>query len=175
MIQELYPHRKYIGFEELYMMYPYKKRRENIGYNTVEKPYVSKKDHTECEYSLDYVQWKDIMDVYFQLFADALFEGRKLTLPARLGEMSLCKYKSGKFTKPNYHETHKRFGIQKGLEKQKYMYFSAFETNGYRLLIEWKKGYFANRFVWIFRLSRQNWMDRVNSLQSQDILNFNNI
>lgn len=152
--------KKRIGLEELYLMYPHK------VYGVTSRPYVSKKEHTDNEYSLTYGEWKEILQEYFGEFLDDLFTGLPMELPYNLGVLRIKKYKrkaSLSFAKSiqKYGHSHR--------DNHQWVYEKLPMTEGYGLLVDWKKGNRRATELYRFQIAKCEFLKRCSNV---DFFNF---
>lgn len=86
----------YIGIKDLFKHYKYPCWDfDLLDKGIVPVPYVAKEkvicDH---EYSLEYSEWKDIVDTLVHYLTSYLFSGKPLILPESLGTILIEKFKS---------------------------------------------------------------------------------
>lgn len=90
--------RDWIGKQQLYLGYRYKKRRIYInpktGKKQVPQPYIKAEDCSDHAYALDYKEWSEVLDAYFKCMTIRLIEGEVFVIPKDLGELIMLKQKS---------------------------------------------------------------------------------
>ena len=142
--------KKRVGLKELYMMYAHKKQ---VGES---KPYVPVKERTDDEYSVTFDEWKEILYKHFGEILDTLFEGLPVELPYKLGVLRLKKYKRSKvsFAKSikKYGHTHR--------ENRVWVTDKMAMSEGYGLLVDWKKGNHRATDLYKFNIAKKEFLDR---------------
>lgn len=152
--------KKRIGLEELYLHYPHK---IYIGKG---KPYVSKKEHTNNEYSLTYAEWKAILQEYFVEFLDELFTGLPMELPYNLGVLRIKKYR--RRISQSFAKSIQRYG-HSHRDKKMWVYEKLPMSDGYGLLIDWKKGNRRATELYRFQIAKSEFLKRCSKV---DFFNF---
>jgi hypothetical protein len=152
--------KKRIGLEELYLYYPHK------VCNITTRPYVPKKEHTENEYSLSYPEWKAILQEYFGEFLNELFTGLPVELPYNLGVLRIKKYRR-RITQ-SFAKSIQRFG-HSHRENKTWVYEKLPMTDGYGLLVDWKKGNRRATELYRFKIAKSEFLKRCSNV---DFFNF---
>ena len=87
---------KSITLIDLFFGYPFKKNVQTAD-NVVPIPYVKKEDIIYNEYTMDYVQWKNIITRYLELVSKTLSEGNTFKMPYRMGMLETRRFKTKRF------------------------------------------------------------------------------
>jgi hypothetical protein len=143
--------KKRIGLEELYLMYPHK------VHGVTTRPYVTKKEHTDNKYSLSYPEWKSILEEYFVEFLDELFVGLPVELPYNLGVLRVKKFK--RRIKQSIPKSISKYGVSHK-EKGLWVYEKLPMTDGYGLLVDWKKGNRRATELYKFSVAKKEFLKR---------------
>ena len=117
-----------IRITELFKYYPYKKRHKK---NITRPPITGWEFNEDHDLSLNYSQWKILIEIYLKLLGDFLLSGHPVKLPYGMGILQLYKYK--------YPETTIRpdFGHYK--KTGEWRPFKNNHSNGYGPIIKWHR------------------------------------
>lgn len=129
----------YIGLREMFKDYPYPCWDfDLLDKGIVPVPYVPK-ERVICnhEYSLEYKEWKEIVDTLVDYLSKYLFTGKKLYLPHRLGVLYIEKFKARNRKLVDY-------AIWRKTGEVKFRNFP--ETQYYSPALRWDKFVSASRF-----------------------------
>lgn len=89
--------REWIGKQQLYFSYRYKKRTVKVNPKTgklmIPQPYIKKEDESDHPFALTYSEWSKTIDEYFKLMTERLIEGETIVLPRDMGELVMLKQK----------------------------------------------------------------------------------
>ena len=70
------------------------KRNVKTADNVVPIPYVKKEDIVYNEYTMDYNEWKKVIDRYLELLTESLSEGNTIKMPYRMGMLETKRFKT---------------------------------------------------------------------------------
>lgn len=140
------PKVKSITLIDLFFNYPYKKNMITAD-NVIPLPYVKKEEISYHDYSLDYSEWKEIVDRYLELVCESLKEGNQIKLSSRLGFLEVKRFKTTKF-----------FDRVASTNKKKSIYLSKNSTENFMFYIDWLRKYkeacFDFKWHWRFKPNR---------------------
>ena len=132
----------WVNSYELYHGYRFRKRDIRVHPTTgklqVRAPYISKTESSDHEFALTFSEWQDILETYWNVITESLFDGDSFTMPRGLGTLEMVKYKG-----VCNHPTFKSFN---------------FNTMGYRPKVIWNRKYtgkFLHKTWYTFNLSRK--------------------